>query len=268
MDLSIIIPVYNSENIIEDLVKKITRSIDDTKTIKSYEILLINDFSPDNSWDKINFLSKKFNSVKGIDLSENFGQHNAIICGLSECKGNLVITMDDDLQHPPDSIKDLISKLNQGYDVCYTNYLNRKHPLWKKIVSWLNNLISSYLLNKSYYIYLSSFRGFKKKIAKELTIYKGNDVYLDGLILKATKNIAMISVPHSQRPHGRSNYNLKKLLSLWSNMAVNFSIFPLRLSTILGFIIKFVIVITRKILSPGKKISKPQYSISKKTYSD
>jgi len=266
MDLSIVIPVYNSENIIDDLIKKVVKSVGDIKTINSYEILLINDCSPDKSWNKIDHLSKKIPSVKGIDLAENFGQHNAIMCGLKECKGNFVITMDDDLQHPPESIKDIIIKLNEGHDVCYTNYLNRKHPLWKKIVSWLNNLVSSYLLNKPYHIYLSSFRGLKGKIAKELTIYKRNDVYLDGLILKATRNIVMISVPHSQRPHGVSNYNLKKLLSLWSNMAVNFPIFPLRLSTILGFFVKFVIVITRKILFRDKKVSKPQYLISKKTY--
>tara|TARA_Y100000590_G_scaffold15367_1_gene18466 strand:- start:5524 stop:6324 length:801 start_codon:yes stop_codon:yes gene_type:complete len=266
MDLSIVIPVYNSENIIEDLIGKIVKSINEIKTINSYEILLVNDSSPDNSWDKINLLSEEFDSVKGIDLAENFGQHNAIMCGLNECKGNFVITMDDDLQHPPDSIKDLIIKLNEGHDVCYTNYINRKHPLWKKFVSWLNNLVSSYLLNKPYHIYLSSFRGLKGKIAKELTVYKRNDVYLDGLILKATRNIAMISVPHSQRLRGASNYNLKKLLSLWSNMAVNFPVFPLRISTILGFIIKFIIVITRKILFIDKKTTKLQYTISKKTY--
>ena len=138
MDLSIVIPVYNSENIIDDLIKKIVKSVGDIKTINSYEILLINDCSPDKSWNKIDYLSKKFPSVKGIDLTENFGQHNAIMCGLKECNGNFVITMDDDLQHPPDSIKDIIIKLNEGHDVCYTNYLNRKHPLWKKIVSWLN----------------------------------------------------------------------------------------------------------------------------------
>ena len=162
MDLSIVIPVYNSENIIENLIKKIIKSIKELKTVTSYEILLINDFSPDNSWGKISLLSKQFSEVKGIGLSANFGQHNAIMCGLRESKGEITITMDDDLQHPPESIKDLITKLEQGFDVCYTNYLNRKHPMWKKFVSWSNNLVSSYLLNKPYYIYLSSFRGTKE----------------------------------------------------------------------------------------------------------
>ncbi len=266
MDLSIVIPVYNSENIIQNLISRIVKSIKNINTITSYEILLINDFSPDNSWDKIKILTQQYSTVKGIDLSENFGQHNAIMCGLNESKGEIIITMDDDLQHPPESIKDLISKLKEGFDVCYTNYLNRKHPLWKKFVSWLNNLVTSYLLNKPYYVYLSSFRGFKKKISKKIILYKKNDVYLDGLILKNTKNIAMISVPHSQRPEGISNYNLKKLMSLWSNMAVNFSVFPLRPSTILGYAIKILILFIRKILFLGKKSNKIQYLISKKTF--
>ena len=268
MDLSIVIPVYNSENIIENLIKKIIKSIKELKTVTSYEILLINDFSPDNSWGKISLLSKQFSEVKGIGLSANFGQHNAIMCGLRESKGEITITMDDDLQHPPESIKDLITKLEQGFDVCYTNYLNRKHPMWKKFVSWSNNLVSSYLLNKPYYIYLSSFRGFKKKIVKKIIHYEKSDVYLDGLILQATRNIAMISVPHSQRPQGQSNYNLKKLLSLWSNMAVNFPVFPLRISTILGLTIKFFILFIRKILFLGKQSNRIQYSIAKKTYQD
>ena len=173
--------------------------------------------------------------------------------------------MDDDLQHPPNSIKDLLSELDKGHDVCYTNYLNRRHPPWKKFVSWLNNLVSSYLLNKPYNIYLSSFRAFKKEIAKELVKYKKKDVYLDGLILKTTRNISIISVPHNKRPEGKSNYNFFKLLSLWSNMAVNFPIFPLRLSTMFGLILLLIIVAFRKILAIIARKSNEQYIISEKT---
>ena len=266
MDLSIVIPVYNSQNIVGDLVKKINISLKSIKTINSYEILLINDFSSDGSWEKIKHLSKNFDFVKGISLKKNFGQHNSIICGLNECQGKYIITMDDDLQHPPNSIKDLLSELDKGHDVCYTNYLNRRHPPWKKFVSWLNNLVSSYLLNKPYNIYLSSFRAFKKEIAKELVKYKKKDVYLDGLILKTTRNISIISVPHNKRPEGKSNYNFFKLLSLWSNMAVNFPIFPLRLSTIFGLILLLIIVAFRKILATIARKSNEQYIISEKTF--
>jgi len=268
MDLSIVIPVYNSEKIIENLVNQIINSVNDIKTINSYEIILVDDHSFDNSWNKIKLLSEKFNLVKGIKLAENFGQHNAIMCGLKECKGDKIITMDDDLQHPPSSIKDLINELNKGFDICYTKYLNRQHPLWKKIMSWINNFMASHLLNKPYNIYLSSYRAFQKKIVKEIINYDEPNVYIDGLVLKITRNISIVSVPHNQRLHGPSNYGFKKLLSLWSNMAINFPIFPLRISSIFGLIILSTIIIIRKISFPLKQETRLQYIIVEKTAND
>ena len=119
-------------------------------------IILIDDYSSDNSWEKIKSFSKKFNLIKGISLAENFGQHNALIAGMKYSSGKKIITMDDDLQHSPKSINDLLRELDKGFDVCYTSYLNRQHAIWKKVVSWINNLVSSYLLNRPYKLYLSS----------------------------------------------------------------------------------------------------------------
>ena len=266
MDLSILIPVYNSEKIIEDLVKQIIDSISDIKSIHSYEIILVDDCSPDNSWEKIKLLSKKFNLIKGISLAENFGQHNALIAGMKYSSGKKIITMDDDLQHSPKSINDLLCELDKGFDVCYTSYLNRQHAIWKKVVSWINNLVSSYLINRPYTLYLSSYRGLKKKIADEIINYDGSHVYLDGLILKMTRNVTIIPVEHYQRPHGSSNYTFKKLLSLWSDMAVDFPIFPLRLATIFGIVIKAIIIFYRNIVSLVRD-KKPQYIIRATTFS-
>ena len=265
MDLSIIIPVYNSEKIINNLINQIINSVSEIKTINSYEIILIDDCSADNSWKQIKFLSEKFSFVNGIKLTENFGQHNAIMCGLKESSGDKVITMDDDLQHSPSSIQDFIDELDKGFDVCYTKYLNRQHQLWKKIVSWLNNLISSFLLNKPYNIYMSSYRALKKKIAKEIIVFKGPNIYIDGLIFKTTRNISIITSKHHKRFSGSSNYNLKKLLLLWSNMAIDFPIFPIRPATVFGIMILSVIVIIKKILSPIKKETRSQYIIGEKT---
>ena len=117
MDLSILIPVYNSEEIIEDLVKQIIDSVSDIKSVHSYEIILVDDCSPDNSWEKIKFLSKKFNLIKGISLAENFGQHNALMAGMKYSSGEKIITMDDDLQHSPKSINALLNELDKGFDV-------------------------------------------------------------------------------------------------------------------------------------------------------
>lgn len=266
MNLSILIPVYNSEGIIEDLVKQIIDSISNIKTVHAYEIILIDDCSPDNCWKKIEFLSKKFNLVKGIKLSENFGQHNALMAGIKYASGEKIITMDDDLQHSPIYIKDLLSELDKGFDVCYTDYQNRKHPIWKIIVSWIHNLTSSYLSNRPYKLYPSSYRGVKKKIANEIINYKGSNVYIDGLILKKTKNITIIPVEHYQRPLGSSNYTFKKLISLWLDTASDFKIFPLRLVTIFVIVIKPIIIFYVKITSLGKK-KKPQYVIRSTTFS-
>ena len=263
MDLSIIIPVFNSENILEQLIHRIVKSLNNLQI--NFEIILINDFSHDASWKKIKFLSNEYSNIKGLNLSENYGQHNAIMAGLNECKGNNIITMDDDLQHPPESIKDIYNELSKNYDACYVNYINRQHPVWKRFVSWLNNVVSSYLMRKPLKIYTSSFKGFKRNVLQEIIKYQGSKVFLDGLILKATKNISMVSVPHHKRLSGKSNYDFKKLISLWSDMAINCPVYPIRLSTFFVIIIKYLILIYRNNFYRNEKI-KNQYSIKEKTY--
>jgi len=254
VDLSIIVPVYNSSKILDELIERILNTIKKIKLV-NYEILLINDYSMDESWNKIKFLSKKYTAVRGINLSQNFGQHNAIMAGLNNCKGALVITIDDDLQHPPESLPIILKKLNEC-DVCYTYYKNRKHKGWKKIVSKINNIVSSFLLDKPLNIYMSSFRGIKKKIVKDIVNFKNPDVYIDGLIIKSTKNIKMVTVDHHARKEGQSNYTFKKLVILWSNMLIDFQFYPIRLSSPFGLTLKFIIKLLRK------RNEKPQYNIS------
>ena len=215
MDLSIIIPVYNSENIIEELVKQLNDSVNNISYINSFEIIMINDFSSDKSWEKIKSISKKFEFVKGISFTQNYGQHNAIMVGLEACDGEKVITMDDDLQHSPSSIVGLLNELNKGFDVCYTKYQNRKDPLWKKIGSWVNNLVVCILLKKPYNVYLSPFKAFTKKVVKEMTKYKGSNIYIDALILNASRNISVVPVTHNKRLHGVSNFTLAKSVSIF-----------------------------------------------------
>lgn len=262
MKLSIIVPVYNSENILHELVKRISDSLKNTILHNQFEIIMINDFSQDNSWEGIKSLSTKNNFIKGINLARNFGQHNAIIAGFNFCSGKRVVTIDDDLQHPPEFIFNLYIKLDEC-EVCYTYYKNRRHIKWKKAVSSINNIVSSFLLNKPFHIYLSSFRGLKKSVIDNVIKFKGSDVYIDSLILSSTKEIKMITVDHSERFEGVSNYNFKKLLILWSNMVLNFSFKPFRLSSIFGSILKLSIKIFRKSNS-----LKNQYIISSKTFKD
>ena len=266
MDLSIIIPIYNSEKIVQLLTDQITKSVNDIKAIESYEILLINDCSHDDSWEKIKTLAKTSDIIRGINLSQNFGQHNALMAGFNECKGKIIVTMDDDLQHSPNSIIDILNQLNKGFDVCYTKYLNRKHPTWKKVVSWLNAIISSFLLNKPLSLYLSSFRGIRNNIIEETIKNKDSRVFVDGLILRITKKITTIPVEHYYRYQGPSNYNLKRLLVLWYDMALGFPIYPIRIATIFVIIIKINIFISKKIFLLFGKRNKKQYEIIERTY--
>jgi len=255
MKVSIIVPVYNSSSMLKELVLRVNQTMSNLNFTNNYELILINDASKDNSWKIIERLIEQFSFIKGINLTENFGQHNAIMAGLNNCTGENIITIDDDLQHPPEFIPDILDKLKTN-DVCYTNYRNRKHIGWKKFVSSLNNIISSFILNKSLRIYMSSYRGIVSEIKFKIIQFRNPDVYIDGLIINSTKNIAMISVDHHARKHGESNYNLKKLLILWSNMILNFSFFPFRTASVLGITLKFVIKLIRK------KNIKKQFEIS------
>ena len=254
MKVSVIVPVYNSSLMLGELCQRILNEMDKLKFRNDFELFMINDFSTDKSWEKIKELSRKFDFIKGINLNENFGQHNAIMAGLNYSTGEYVITLDDDLQHPPEFFTQILIKLNEA-DVCYTNYRNRKHIGWKRFVSYLNNIISSLILNKPVKIYMSSFRGFTKQINLKLISFKGPDVYLDGLIINSTKNIAMITVDHHERKFGESNYNLKKLFILWSNMILNFSFLPIRFASLFGGMLKILIKFFRK------KNTKPQFEI-------
>jgi undecaprenyl-phosphate 4-deoxy-4-formamido-L-arabinose transferase len=257
--LSIIVPVYNSQNILPKLINSIFLLFKNKKII--FEIFLVNDFSQDNSWEVIKNLSSKYKFVKGINLSQNFGQHNAIMAALNQCNGKNIITIDDDLQHSPDNIIDIYQELLKGFDVCYVNYLERKHEKWKIFFSYTSNIISSFLLNKPLKIYCSSYKGFNINVLKKIIKYKKSNVYIDGLILNFTRNISMISVPHYPRLEGKSNYNFSKLFGLWCNMTENFPTKPFRLATFVGFFLKLIIILFKK-----KSKHKKQYVIVNKTY--
>ncbi len=245
MEVSIIVPVYNSSPMLIELVERVEVTMSKLNCKNNYELLFVNDASEDDSWETITRLINKYSFIKGINLTENFGQHNAIMAGLNICIGEYIITIDDDLQHPPEFFSNILNKL-KTQDVCYTNYKNRKHIGWKKFVSNLNNIISSFILNKPLKIYMSSYRGIVQKIKFKIVQFKNPNVYIDGLIINSTKNIGMINVDHHARKFGESNYNLKKLLILWSNMILNFSFLPFRAASILGISLKLIIKLIRK----------------------
>lgn len=231
IDLSIVIPVYGSEKVLEKLVDQIRDVLDGNE---NYEIIFVCDKSPDDSWKVIQSLSIDDHRISGILLRMNAGQHNSLMAGLARASGKIIVTMDDDLQHSPKDIPLLVSKIKQGYDVAYANFNARSHQLWKIVGSRLTNSVATYLLQKPKELYLSPFRTLSAEIKNDILNYQGPYVYLDGLILSVTKNITSVDVEHYQRYAGESGYGLRKSISLWLKMATSFSIVPLRLTSLLG----------------------------------
>ena len=238
--ISIIIPVFNSELTIENLINSIVLNLNGKV---KYEIILVNDASEDNSENICKKLVEKFSNVSLFSLSRNFGEHNAILAGLNQCIGDQAVIMSDDLQHTSEALIELINyglKEKENYDVVYTFYETKKYGFYKKFFSKFNDLIANYLLNKPKNLYLSSFKLINRFVINEIIKHNSPFIYLDGLILGTTNKIGKIKVDHSNRLYGKSGYTFIKMLKLWSNMSTSFSIFPLRLSMLMGVLLSFI----------------------------
>lgn len=253
---SIVVPVYRSAAILPTLVQQILSAMLDEGMGDSFEIVLVHDAGPDNSWEIIQQLAQQHEFIRGMNLRKNSGQHNAIMAGLNHVRGETVVIMDDDLQHPPAALAEMIRAVEGGHDVCYTRYINRQHKKWKQLGSRFNDYVATLLLKKPKGLYLSSFKAIKREIVDEIIKYDGPYAYIDGLILDVTRSITTIDIIHQARREGESNYHLKQLLSLWLKMATSFSILPLRIATYLGFslaalsLVMAVFVIFAKALHP------------------
>jgi len=254
--VSVVVPVYRSAPILPKLVEAIERAMSVTSLAGHYEIILVNDASPDDSWLVIQSLARTTAGIRGICLRKNVGQHNATMAGIRCATGRSVVIMDDDLQHPPEAIPRLVAELDRGYDVCYTRYIGRKHPLWKLLGSRFNDWIATLLLNKPKGLYLSSFKAMRGDVAREIVKYDGPYAYVDGLILDVTRTLTAIDIEHGERYAGEGNYDLRRSISLWLKMATSFSVLPLRLVTIAGFLlatvsgVAIVVVVISKLLNP------------------
>jgi len=232
-DISVVIPVYNSEKCIEELSKHLTAELNAFP--KTYEIIYVNDGSMDKSWEMIVDSCAKYKNIKGVDLRKNFGQDNAIMAGLNYVRGNAIIIMDDDLQHNPKDIPTLLAELEKGFDVCYANFRTMNQALFKNFGSWFNGKVANIILKKPKEIYLSPFKAIRKTVVEEIKKYNGPYPYVDGLIFRITDNIVQVPIEHHTRYAGKGNYNLRKSVSVWLKLATNFSVFPLRIAALLGF---------------------------------
>jgi len=232
--ITVVIPVYKSEDCLNELVKRLTSVLNGFA--KTYEIVLVNDCSPDNSWSKIVELCKVYDRLKGINLRRNFGQDCAIMAGLNNSSGEYVIIMDDDLQHDPKDIPTLLDGLERGYDVCYAFFESKKQSWFKNLGSWFNGKVAEIVIKKPKEVYLSPYKAIRRGVIDEIIKYDGPYPYVDGLIFRVTRNITQVKAEHHERYAGHGNYNLVKSIRVWLRLATNFSVIPLRIATILGFV--------------------------------
>ncbi|MEF2230691.1 MAG: glycosyltransferase family 2 protein [Pseudodesulfovibrio sp.] len=229
--ISIVIPVYNSEKTIRPLVDKLIRILS-----QPLEIVLVNDGSRDASSEVCRTAQTDYpDMVRYVELSRNYGEHCAVMAGLNQSTGDYVVIMDDDFQNPPEEVLKLVAEAKRnGHDVVYSCYKEKKHSYFRNLGSRFNNSVATVLLKKPKDLYLSSFKCINRFVVDEIVKYDGPYPYIDGLIFRITDRYGVVQVQHDARLDGESGYTLAKLIRLWMNMFVNFSLLPLRVTTLLG----------------------------------
>ena len=254
---SVVIPCYKSEQTIETVVQSTLEEMGRMGR-KEIEIVLVNDCSPDEGKTiaKLKELSKKYSCVKVIDLAKNVGQHNAMMAGLRNASGDVIISMDDDMQTRPSELSKMFQTFDKGYDVVYGCYPEKKESPFRLFGSWVNKVCVTYCLQKPKEIKSSSFWIMRKFVKDSIIEYRGAHTYLLGLILRTTHNIKSVEVQHFEREIGTSGYTLKSLIGLWSNI-IGFSTKPLHLAMQCGYLLAggsflaAIVVIIKKILNPA-----------------
>lgn len=236
VDLSLVVPVYNSEKTLDELVSRIKAEF---KNDLSFEIILVNDGSKDRSADVAKRLALQDRSVKFVSFLKNFGQPSALFAGFREAEGDVCVILDDDLQNPPEEIRKLLAQLEQGFDFVFGVSELRQQGLFRALASWLTFKMAHFLFDMPRHIYPSSFLAMNRRVVEEVIKYEGPYPYLSGLIFRVSLNGASIPVKQDPRKVGRSQYSFGKLIRLWLNGFTNFSIVPLRISSLIGACVAF-----------------------------
>ena len=257
MKISFVIPCYRSEKTLEAVVKEITDKMLEMNQV-DYEIILVNDCSPDNTFSVIRNLCAKDKRIIGISHAKNFGQHAALMAGFSFVTGDVVVCLDDDGQTPANEVDKLLAKIDEGYDVVYAEYAHKQHSGFRNWGSHVNKVMTEVMLGKPKELYISSYFAARRFVVDEMLNYKGAYPYVIGLVLRTTRNICNVSVNHRERMEGNSGYTVKKLLALWMNGFTSFSILPLRVASYSGSIIACIgfiyaiYVVIAKIIYPER----------------
>lgn len=254
--ISFVIPCYCSGRTIQGVVDEVMTAADALSDY-DYEIILVNDGSPDDTFSVIRSLCEAEPRVRGINLSRNFGQHAALMAGFRHVKGDIVVCLDDDGQTPADEMGKLLAGIREGADVVYARYAHKKHSWFRNLGSRLNELMTRVMLGKPKKLYISSYFAAQRFIIDEVVRYENAYPYVIGLVLRATKNIVNVDVTHRERKIGTSGYTLGKLIGLWVNGFTSFSVKPLRIATMIGAFCAFmgfcygIYTIIKKFINPS-----------------
>lgn len=231
--LSVIVPVYNSERSLAALLQRL-RPVLATTGLPN-EVILINDGSRDQSWREIASLAREFPEVRGFNLMRNYGQHNALLCGIRAARFDVIVTIDDDLQNPPEEIPLLLAKLEEGYDVVYGTPASAHHGLFRNTASWLTKIVLQQTMGAATATSVSSFRAFRTQVREAFRQFSSPNVSIDVLLTWGTSQFAAVPVRHDRRAVGSSNYTFAKLTAHAFSLMTGFSLVPLQAATFIGF---------------------------------
>jgi glycosyltransferase involved in cell wall biosynthesis len=231
--ISVVVPVYNSEASLPELARRMQPALAALGT--PFELILVNDSSSDGSWSRIRELAVQHHWIRGLNLSRNYGQHNALLCGIRNARFDTIVTIDDDLQNPPEEIVRLLAKLDEGFDVVYGTPDKEQHGLWRNMASQVTKLTLASAMGAESARKVSAFRVFRTPLRDSFEHYRGPFVSIDVLLTWGTTRFSAIPVRHDPRSLGVSNYTLRKLLVHAANLMTGFTALPLQIASLIGF---------------------------------
>jgi len=235
MKYSVVIPVYNSEELVGETVRRVGAFFEERGW--DYEIILVNDGSRDRSWEVIRELVRTDAHVTALNLLRNYGQHTALFCGLQQATGDYVITMDDDMQNPPEEMIHLIEKAKEGYDAVFGRFRRKQHALYRRGGSRIINAVNRYLFHPPKGLVLSNFRILRRDVVDRICAYRGRYPYIPGLTLMSCARPGNVWTEHRERPAGKSNYNFLRISKLVARIFFNYSAIPLRVMNVFGLLV-------------------------------
>jgi glycosyltransferase involved in cell wall biosynthesis len=248
---SIVVSVFNSEAGLPELIRRLAPVL--PQLAAEHELILVNDGSVDRSWDVIQYLAARHPWIRGIDLMRNYGQHNALLAGINSARFDTIVTMDDDLQHPPEEIPTLVGKLDEGYDVVYGRPRTRSHSLWRNLASRCIKGVLKIVLGAEMGSHSSAFRAFRAPLRRGFASFAGAQLSIDVLLSWSSKRATHVLVPHDPRRIGRSGYSVSRLMVLALELLTGYSALPLRIASLMGLstsvlgLVMFIYVVVRRL---------------------